>query len=165
VKTVSGKYRVREGFGYAGGFAGFTDFDAEGLPYFIFDKSRFPLVDSSTGILADFLFYHECAHAPFEGRFHDPYESELGANCEGLRRMRLDTKISAEQEAEVGRFYTNANINAKLFGRGAIYWSLTLSCASQPSAYLEVIYGNDPSPPKAPLGSFWADEQSMAVPK
>ncbi len=154
VHTVNGEYSIPEQNRYAYGFAGFTDFDQSGLPYFIFDKSRFPQVDQSSGILVDFLFYHECAHARFESHFKGPFESELGANCEGLRKMRIDGRITAAQEIEVGRFHANANLYATLFGSGITFWQLTLSCASNPPSYDETVYGRDPPPKNVPLGSF-----------
>jgi hypothetical protein len=42
VKTDVGEYSVPEQVGYAHGFSGFTDFDSNGLPFFIFDRSRLP---------------------------------------------------------------------------------------------------------------------------
>jgi hypothetical protein len=147
VQTANGPYLVPEQSGFANGFAGFTQFGPNGLPYITFDFSRFPQIGAESGIMADFLFYHECGHARFGTRFTDQQHSELGANCEGLRKMRSDGRIAAAQEMAVGQFHANANIYGHLFGSGANMWQMTLACASQPASYAESVYGGGPVGP------------------
>lgn len=155
VQTANGNYTVPEQSGVAGGFAGFTQMGPNGLPFITFDVSRFPQIGPNSGILADFLFYHECAHARFATRFTNQFQSELGANCEGLRKMRADGKINAEQELAVGQYHSIANVYSNLFGSGQRYWQMTLACASQPPAYAESVFGSGfagTGLPGAPLG-------------
>ena len=142
IQTANGPYDVPEQSGFANGFAGFTQFGPNGLPFITFDPSKvFPIAQSSP-IVAEYLFYHECGHARFGTKFTTQHQSELGANCEGLRKMRADGRINAAQEAVVGQFHASQNVYANLFGSGDVFWQMTLACANQPSAFTESVYGS-----------------------
>jgi hypothetical protein len=134
--------------GFANGFAGFTQPGPNGLPFITFDPRMMP----PPGKAADFLFYHECAHAKFPAGFPSQAHAELNANCEGLRQMRSDGNISPADEALVGNFHAMNNVYANYFGTGSNFWSLTLACAAQPSQVTEMVYGG--SLPTGTLGPF-----------
>ncbi len=148
VQTANGPIDVPETVGYANGFAGFTQLGPNGIPVITFDLTRMP----PPGKPADFLFYHECAHARFFSGFLSQAHSELNANCEGLRRMRADGNLDTAGEAIVGAFHASQNVYANYFGSGAAFWNMTLACASQSPQMAETIYGNNP--PTLAQGSF-----------
>lgn len=140
VQTAHGPYTVPEVVGWAKGFAAYTELmPPYGLPIITFDHPKVVTL-TTTPIVVDFLFYHECAHARFGTRFYNSYVSELGANCEGLRRMRADGKISPAQESVLANFHITTNVYGQLFGNGSNYWNLTLDCASKPPAFPESNY-------------------------
>lgn len=147
VQTPFGLIPVPEIVGFANGFAGFTQAGPNGLPFITFDPRFMP----PPGRVADFLFYHECAHARFFSGFPSQAHAELAANCEGLRAMRGDGNLTANEEAFVGSFHATNNVYASYFGSGSNFWSLTLACASQPSQLVETVYGGQS--PSVPVGS------------
>jgi hypothetical protein len=165
VQTALGPYTVPEQSGFANGFAGFTSFGPNGLPIITFDPSRIWPIAQQLPIAVEFLFYHECAHARFGTRFTSPQQSELGANCEGLRKMRNDGKITPAQEMEVGQYHSINNVYANLFGNGAAYWQMTLACAAQAPAFAESVYGSGPviGGPAGALGPFCCTFQGVKV--
>lgn len=66
----------------------------------------------------DFIFFHECAHASV------PTQSEVMANCAGLRAMRAAGRAGLAVEAKLAAFY----------GPGSAYWRDTLACANAPGS-------------------------------
>lgn len=162
VQTVNGPVDVAEQSGFANGFAGFTQFGPNGMPFITFDPSKILPIAQQSPISLEFLFYHECAHARFGTRFTTQQQSELGANCEGLRKMRSDGRITPAQEQEVGQFHINQNVYANLYGSGAAYWNLTLACANQPSTISESVYGSGGGP-GGPVGPFCCTFQGARV--
>ena len=163
VQTANGPYVVPEQSGFANGFAGYTQFGPNGLPYITFDPSKVLPIAQQLPIAVEYLFYHECAHARFGTRFTSQPQSELGANCEGLRKMRSDGKISPPQEAAVGQFHASQNVYANLFGSGAVFWNMTLACANQPPAFAESVYGGSPGPGPGAAAPFCCTFQGTRV--
>jgi hypothetical protein len=141
VQTSSGPATVPEVVGYANGFAGYTQMGPNGIPYITFDNSVVQPIAHQLPVAVDFLFYHECAHARFGTNFNNQVQSELNANCEGLRQMRSDGKITPAQELAVGQLHASQNYYGNLFGSGANYWQLTLQCAASPPIVSASVYG------------------------
>jgi hypothetical protein len=150
IKTLNGPYKVPERWGFAQGFSGFTQIGQNGLPVITFDPRRMP----RGGIEADFLFYHECAHARFWRISPALNDIELEANCEGLRKIRADGHISKDQEIRLGRFHAEQDVYGDLFGSGREYWRLTLRCAANKPRYRESRLGA-PGPTSGALGSYY----------
>lgn len=141
VQSTTGIKGVPEFVGYANGFAGFTKMGLNGLPMITFDDNNVQPIAQTLPVAVDFLFYHECAHARFMTNFSNQVQSELSANCEGLRKMRSDGKITPAQEAAVGLLHATQNYYGDMFGSGANYWQLTLQCAANLPQFPESIYG------------------------
>lgn len=140
IQSRVGPLVVPEIVGYANGFMAFTQMGPNGLPTITFDHGLIQPVAMQLPIAIDFLFYHECAHARFISSSIDIRSSEFIANCEGLRKMRADNKISGQQEQLIGQYHAQQNVYANLFGTGKNYWDITLNCASMPSVYSETVF-------------------------
>jgi hypothetical protein len=78
-------------------------------------------------LMADLVFYHECAHAQL------PTTSELLANCEAIRRMREEGLLDAVKEQMLGEIFANLrNVPIKYAANGKAYWAATVECAAEP---------------------------------
>jgi hypothetical protein len=74
--------------------------------------------------MADFIFYHECAHA------NDDSIDEIQANCQALLTMQMlglvsDTKL----DALAATHKRMLRLPSRYGGNGQVFWDRTLACA------------------------------------
>jgi hypothetical protein len=79
-------------------------------------------------MIAEFIFFHECAHARL------PTTDEVLANCEATKEMLFLGEMSTSDLTFMGAFHVAQGPLAAIYhGSGATFWQLTMNCVNSPT--------------------------------
>ena len=109
-----------------GGAAAVVRLDGEGWPVIYFDNVVFKAMLVSDPHMADFIFYHECAHA------RDPDKSEIEANCEAFLQLQQQGLMTPVKENALGATHRRMRrLPSRYGGNGEIFWEQTMACVQR----------------------------------
>ncbi len=121
-----GKGAVGDRHPELGGAAAVVRTDAEGWPVIYFDNVVFGAMLARDPHMADFVFYHECAHAT------DPARDEIEANCEAYLQLEQLGLMNAEMQEALARTHRRMlRLPARYGGSGEVFWERTKACVSK----------------------------------
>ncbi len=121
-----GKGAVGDRHPELGGAAAVVRTDAEGWPVIYFDNVVFGAMLARDPHMADFVFYHECAHAT------DPARDEIEANCEAYLQLEQLGLMNAEMQEALARTHRRMlRLPARYGGSGEVFWERTQACVSK----------------------------------
>ena len=76
--------------------------------------------------MADFIFYHECAHA------RDPDKSEIGANCEAFIQLQEQGLMTPPKESALAATHRRMRrLPSRYGGSGEVFWEKTMACVQR----------------------------------
>lgn len=109
-----------------GGAAAVVRIDREGWPVIYFDNVVFKAMLISDPHMADFIFYHECAHA------RDPEKSEIEANCEAFIELQQQGLMTPAKEYALGATHRRMlRLPSRYGGNGEVFWEQTIACVQR----------------------------------
>ena len=115
-----------------GGAAAVVRLDREGWPVIYFDKVVLKAMLVSDPHMADFIFYHECAHA------RDPAKSEIEANCEAFLQLQQQGLMTPAKEYALGATHRRMlRLPSRYGGSGEAFWEQTMACVQRTNALSE----------------------------
>ncbi len=115
-----------------GGAAAVVRLDREGWPVIYFDNVVFKAMLVSDPHMADFIFYHECAHA------RDPDKSEIEANCEAFLELQQQGLMTPAKEHALGATHRRMlRLPSRYGGSGEVFWEQTMACVQHKTALSE----------------------------
>ncbi len=121
-----GKGAVGDRHPELGGAAAVVRTDAEGWPVIYFDNVVFGAMLARDPHMADFVFYHECAHAT------DPARDEVEANCEAYLQLEQLGLMNADMQEALARTHRRMlRLPARYGGSGEVFWERTQACVSK----------------------------------
>lgn len=106
-----------------GGAAAVVRPGEDGWPVIFFDAVVFRAMLARDPHMADFIFYHECAHA------QDPQRDEIEANCEAYLELdKLGALTPERVDALAATHKKMLRLPSRYGGSGEVFWEKTLSC-------------------------------------
>lgn len=109
-----------------GGAAAVVRPDREGWPVIFFDNVTFKAMLVSDPHMADFIFYHECAHA------RDQNKSEIEANCEAFLQLQQQGLMTPAKEYALGATHRRMRrLPSRYGGSGEVFWEQTMACVQR----------------------------------
>lgn len=112
-----------------GGAAAVVRLDPEGWPVIYFDNVVFKAMMLTDPHMADFIFYHECAHA------RDPDKSEIEANCEAFIELQQQGLMTPAKEYALGATHRRMlRLPSRYGGNGEVFWEQTMACVQRKNA-------------------------------
>ena len=115
-----------------GGAAAVVRHDREGWPVIYFDKVVFSAMLVSDPHMADFIFYHECAHA------RDSDKSEIEANCEAFLQLQQQGLMTPAKEYALGATHRRMRrLPSRYGGSGEVFWEQTMACVQRGGDFSE----------------------------
>ncbi|MEO0315296.1 MAG: hypothetical protein RI928_1752 [Pseudomonadota bacterium] len=109
-----------------GGAAAVVRVDRDGWPVIYFDNVVFKAMLASDPHMADFIFYHECAHA------RDPDKNEIEANCEAFLQLQQQGLMTPVKEHALSDTHRRMRrLPSRYGGSGEIFWEQTMACVQR----------------------------------
>ncbi len=109
-----------------GGAAAVVRLDSDGWPVIYFDNVVFKAMLVSDPHMADFIFYHECAHA------RDEDKSEIEANCEAFLQLQQQGLMTPAKEYALGATHRRMRrLPSRYGGSGEVFWERTMACVQR----------------------------------
>jgi hypothetical protein len=117
-----------------GGAAAVVRLDSEGWPVIFFDNVVFKAMLVSDPHMADFIFYHECAHA------RDQDKSEIEANCEAFLQLQQQGLMTPAKEYALGATHRRMRrLPSRYGGSGEVFWEQTMACVQRGGDFSEPV--------------------------
>jgi hypothetical protein len=117
-----------------GGAAAVVRLDPEGWPVIYFDNVVFKAMLVSDPHMADFIFYHECAHA------RDQDKSEIEANCEAFLQLQQQGLMTPAKEHALSATHRRMRrLPSRYGGSGEVFWEQTMACVQRSGDFLQPV--------------------------